>query len=68
MKLVRDIAERAVLTFAEAFLAVFTFTDVSSLRSAAVAGAAAALAVIKGAIASKVGDAGTAALLPAQEG
>ena len=67
MKLFRDIAERAVLTFVEAFLAVFVVSDLSSIRSAAVAGAAAALAVVKGAIASKVGDTGTAALLPAAE-
>ncbi len=68
MKLFRDIAERAVMTFAQAFLAAFVVADLSTVKTAALAGAAAALAVIKGAIASKVGEAGTAALLPSAEG
>lgn len=68
MKLFRDIAERAIMTALQAFLAVFVVTDVSSAKAGLVAAAAAALAVVKGAIASKVGEAGTAALLPSAEG
>lgn len=68
MKLFRDIAERAIMTALQAFLAVFVVTDVSSAKAGLVAAAAAALAVVKGALASKVGQTGTAALLPVQEG
>lgn len=67
MKLLRDVAERAVMTFVQAFLGAFVVTDLSTARTAALAGAAAALAVVKGFVASKVGETGTAALLPAQE-
>lgn len=67
MKLLRDVAERAVMTFVQAFLGAFVVTDLSTARTAALAGAAAALAVIKGFVASRVGEAGTAALLPASE-
>ena len=68
-QLVLDIAERAALTFAEAFLAVWvvgSWADLSSVglaQRATVAGVAAALAVIKGAIASRLGDR-TASLVP----
>lgn len=54
--LLLDIVERCAWTFAQAFLAVFAVTDVSSARAAAVAGAAAVLAVLKGVVASRVGD------------
>lgn len=50
-----DIAERVGWTFAQAFLAVFVVTDLSSARTAATAGAAAAIAVIKGVVATRVG-------------
>tara|TARA_R100001086_G_C11635594_1_gene202993 strand:- start:47 stop:199 length:153 start_codon:yes stop_codon:yes gene_type:complete len=39
--------ERAAWTFAQAFLAVFVVSDLASVRSAAIAGIAAALSVIK---------------------
>lgn len=55
------------MTFVQAFLGAFVVTDLSTARTAALAGAAAALAVVKGFVASKVGETGTAALLPAQE-
>ena len=64
-KLLLDMIERAAWTFAEAFLAVYVITDVSSAKTAAVAGAGAALAVVKGFVASHVGESGTAATLPA---
>lgn len=60
-----DLAERVFFTFVQAFLGVFTVTDLSSAKSAAVAGVAAALSAVKGVVASFVGDRGTAALLPA---
>lgn len=62
---IKDIAERAFWTFAEAFLAVFvvgaTISDtLMSGKGAAIAGVAAALAVVKGFVASRAGK-GTAA-------
>ena len=39
--------ERAEWTFAQAFLAVFVISDLASAKSAAIAGIAAALSVIK---------------------
>ena len=44
---VKDGLERTVATFVQAFLSVFVLTDVSSVKSAAVAGAAAVLEVLK---------------------
>ena len=51
----RDIIERTAWTFAQAFLATFAIGDLSTFKSAAVAGVAAALAVVKGAAKAKVG-------------
>jgi ABC-type spermidine/putrescine transport system permease subunit I len=51
----RDILERTLWTFAQAFLATFAVSDLSTLKSAAIAGVAAALAVVKGAAKAKVG-------------
>ena len=59
----RDIAERAAWTAVQAFLAVFTVTDVSSARAAAVAAIGAALSVAKGFVATRVGP-DTGAALP----
>mgnify|MGYP004125103637 FL=1 len=42
-----NMLERAAWTFAQAFLAVFVVSDLASARSAAVAGIAAAISVIK---------------------
>jgi len=44
---VSNMIERAAWTFAQAFLAVFVVSDLASAKSAAVAGIAAALSVIK---------------------
>ncbi len=52
----RDVFERALLTFAQAFLSTFVLTDLASAKGAAVAGAAAALSVIKSVVASQYGD------------
>jgi hypothetical protein len=72
-QLIQDVGERAALTFLQAFLGVWLvadwadLTDVRLAQRAAVAGVAAALAVIKGFAASRIGD-GTASLLPRQDG
>ena len=42
-----NMIERAAWTFAQAFLAVFVVSELASAKSAAVAGIAAALSVIK---------------------
>jgi hypothetical protein len=60
-----DLAERVFFTFVQAFLGAFVITDLSTAKTAALAGVAAALAVLKGVAASMIGDRGTAALLPA---
>ena len=54
--LVFDVAERAAWTAAQAFLAVFLVTDVSTVKAALVAAAGAALSVVKGFVAAKVGE------------
>lgn len=46
-KSLHDVTERAFWTFVEAYLAVFTVTDLSSAKTAAASGIAAALSVIK---------------------
>lgn len=50
-----DVAERAAWTFAQAFLAVFVVSDLSTAKAAAVAGLGMALSVVKGFVATKVG-------------
>ncbi|WP_431993311.1 holin [Streptomyces albogriseolus] len=71
-KLLVDIAERAVLTYVEAFLGLLLAagtTDVvtlSALESAAIAAIPAGLAVVKGAVGSLLGRSGTASWLPAE--
>lgn len=42
-----DVLERTGATFAVAFLSVFSFADLSTLKGAAIAGGAAALTLIK---------------------
>lgn len=49
-----DMAERALWTAVQAFLATFSLTDLSTTRTAAVAAGAAVLAVIKAAVAARV--------------
>jgi len=45
----KDIVERSVATFAQAFLSVFVVTDLSTAKAAWTAGVAAVLAVVKSA-------------------
>jgi hypothetical protein len=55
MKLwILDTAERAAMTFAQAFLATFMIGDMTTVRTAGIAAAAAALSVIKSAIAARL--------------
>ncbi|WP_328769442.1 hypothetical protein [Streptomyces sp. NBC_00286] len=71
-KLVSDIAERTVLTYVEAFLGLLLASGttnliaLSALESAAIAAIPAGLAVVKGAVGSLLGRAGTASWLPAR--
>ena len=64
----RDLAERVIATWAQAFIAALLIEwnsdsiDLSVVHTAALAGIPAALAVLKGAIAGLVGDPDTAAL------
>lgn len=51
-----DLGERVALTAVQAFLAVFIVTDTSTVRSGLVAAAAAVLALIKGLVATRLGD------------
>lgn len=67
-KFLADLGERVVATYIESFIGFLMVGEVfdlkvSVLKMAAVGAAPAALAVIKGAIASKIGDKGTAALV-----
>lgn len=52
--LLKDVAERAVATAAQTFLALLTVSDLSSAKTAAAAGIAAGLSVLKGFAASLV--------------
>lgn len=61
--LAKQIAERALLTFVEAFLAMFVVTDLSSAKGAAVAGLAAAFSAVKSMLATRVGDKQSAGLV-----
>jgi hypothetical protein len=59
----KDLIERTIATAAQAFLAVFVVTDLSTTDTAVAAGAAAGLAVLKSFAASKVGHKGTSSLV-----
>ena len=52
----RDIFERAIATFVQAFLAVYVVGSTDSLKAAGVAGAAAVLSFMKSVAASRFGD------------
>ena len=59
----KDLAERTIASAAQAFLAVFIVTDLSTTDTAVAAAAAAGLAVLKAFAASKVGNKGSASLV-----
>lgn len=61
----KDVAERVVWTFAQAFLAAWVITGGSkALESASIAGAAAVAALLKGVAAHKIGDPESASTVP----
>lgn len=59
----KDLIERVTWTAVQAFLAAFTIGGVDNAKAAAIAGVAAALSVIKGFAATRVGDPESAATL-----
>lgn len=52
----KDIVERSVATFLQAFLAVFVVTDLSTAEAAWAAGVAAVLAVVKSAAKAQLAE------------
>ena len=58
----KDLFERAIATFIQAFLAVYVVGNTDSLKAAAVAGAAAVLSFIQGLAASRFGDGSASAV------
>lgn len=62
-KLYKDILERAIWTAAQAFIAVYTVGGIDELKSALTAAVAAGISVVKGFVATKVGDKESAATL-----
>jgi hypothetical protein len=52
----KDLLERVVATFAFTFLSVFSFTDLSTSKDAAIGGAAAAASIIKGWLGAYLGS------------
>ena len=58
----KDLFERAIATFIQAFLAVYVVGNTDSLKAAAVAGAAAVLSFLKGLAASRFGDGSASAV------
>ncbi|MEU3569405.1 holin [Kitasatospora sp. NPDC036755] len=67
-KFVLDLVERTAATYVAAFLGLlladqFDLTSISALKAAAVSALPAALSVLKGAVATRIGDPASAALL-----
>lgn len=60
---VKDVTERVVFTFLQAFLAVYIVGGDGSMESAAIAGTAAVLSLVKGWLATRVGDPSSAAMI-----
>ena len=59
----KQVAERALMTFAQTFLAMFVVTDLTSAKGALTAAAAAGLSVVKSFAATKIGDPATASVV-----
>lgn len=62
MDFTRDMGERLLASAAQAFLTVFTLTDLGSAEAGMVAAGTAVLAMVKAWVASMVGTKGTASL------
>lgn len=60
---IKQVAERSIMTFIQAFAGVFVVTDLSSADQAVAAGLAAVLSVIKSLIATKIGNPESASLV-----
>lgn len=52
----KDVLERAVATFLQAFLAVYVVGSSDSLKAASVAGASAVLSFVKSVVSTRFGD------------
>lgn len=61
-KYVTDLAERVAATFAFTFLSVFSVTDLSSAKGAAISATAAVLSILKGTLAGYLSAGETAGL------
>lgn len=61
--LLKDVAERALWTAAQAFVAVYTVGGVDEAKSAITAAVAAGISVIKGFLATQVGNPKSASTL-----
>lgn len=66
----KDLAERVVVTFVQAFLGVIAVSGLNAIsaKTAGIAGVAAVLSLVKGLIAKRIGDPGTASLIDTKEG
>lgn len=62
-ELLKDIAERAVWTAAQAFVAIYTVGGVDEIKSALTAAVAAGISVVKGFLATQVGNPKSASTL-----
>ena len=52
----RDLLERVVATFLQAFLAIYIVGSTDTLKTAGIAGATAVLSLVKGVVAPRFGD------------
>jgi uncharacterized membrane protein YgaE (UPF0421/DUF939 family) len=59
----KQVAERSIMTFIQAFAAVFIVTDLNSTDQAVAAGLAAVLSVIKSMVATRFGDPHSASVI-----
>lgn len=65
LKFWKDVTERVIWTFAQAFLGAYTVTGgKKAAESAAIAGVAAVIALLKGIAAHKIGDPNSASTVP----
>ena len=61
--LTKDVLERVVATFIQAFLGIFVIGgDISNAKAAGLAGATAVLSLVKGIVASRFGDGSASAV------
>lgn len=63
IKLTKDIVERAFWTAVQSFIATYTIGGIDQLKAAGISALAAGLSVLKGFVATKIGDPNSAATL-----